>query len=223
MKSCECSREYKRMTLGQWKFEEHETLVKLSLYNNGHVLPKFRVTIYASLKFRISIFGWNLIASHPLYTQNEQSVKFLSVRDLLNSLESFTLCCGVPKESCVEKTVEDPTGSHNSGKNIIVRHTIPVYQDAEEDVTDAGIERSPLKNRKNLTKNRLDSSIASNSSMCSSSTNVTANSRLISSFSTNTAWIRHDISVETRASRAGSGSRDALTAPDQHQTGNSIV
>ena len=67
------------ITLGQWKFEEHETLVKLSLYDNGHVLPKFRVTIYASLKFRISIFGWNLIASHPLYTQNEQSVKFLSV------------------------------------------------------------------------------------------------------------------------------------------------
>ena len=92
----------KRMTLGQWKFEEHETLVKLSLHDNGHVLPKFRVTIYASLKFRISIFGWNLIASHPLYTQNEQSVKFLSVRDL-NSLESFTLCCGVPKESCVGK------------------------------------------------------------------------------------------------------------------------
>ena len=90
-------------------------------------------------------------------------------------------------------------------------------------MTDAGVERSPLKNRTNLTKNRLDSSIASNSSMCSSSTNVTANSRLISSFSTNTAWIRHDISVETRASHAGSGSRDALTAPDQHQTGNSIV
>ena len=143
------------MTLGQWKFEEHETLVKLSLYDNGHVLPKFRVTIYASLKFRISIFGWNLIASHPLYTQNEQSIKFLSVRDLLNSLESFTLCCGVPKESCVAKTVEDPTGSHNSGKNIIVRHTIPVYQDAEEDVTDAGVERSPFKNRKYPTKNRL--------------------------------------------------------------------
>ena len=108
----------------------------------------------------------------------------LSVGDLLNSLESFTLYCAVHKESCVEKTVEDPTGSHNSGKNIIIRHTIPVYQDAEEDVTDAGVERSPLKNRKNLTKNRLDSSIASNSSICSSSTNVTANSRLISSFST---------------------------------------
>ena len=61
------------------------------------------------------------------------------------SLESFTLCCGVPKESCVAKTVEDPTGSHSSGKNIIVRHTIPVYQDAEEDVTDARVERSPFK------------------------------------------------------------------------------
>ena len=60
----------KRMSLGQWK------LVKLSLYDNEHVLPKFRVTIHASLKFCISIFGWNLIASHPLYTQNEQSVKF---------------------------------------------------------------------------------------------------------------------------------------------------
>ena len=42
--------------------------------------------------------------------------------------------------------VEDPTGSHSSGKNIIVRQcTIPVkvYQDAEEDVTDARVERSP--------------------------------------------------------------------------------
>ena len=31
----------KRMALGQWKFEEHETLVKLSLYDNEQVLPKF--------------------------------------------------------------------------------------------------------------------------------------------------------------------------------------
>ena len=41
--------------LGQWKFEEHETLVKLSLYDNEHVLPKFRVTIHVSLKFCIKI------------------------------------------------------------------------------------------------------------------------------------------------------------------------
>ena len=40
---------------------------------------------------------------------------------------------------------QDPTGSHSSGKNIIVRHTIPVYQDAEDDVTDARVERSPFK------------------------------------------------------------------------------
>ena len=55
----------KRMALGQWKFEEHKALVKLSLYDNEHVLPKFQVTIHASLNVCISIFGWNLIASHP--------------------------------------------------------------------------------------------------------------------------------------------------------------
>ena len=66
----------KRMVLGQWKFEEHETLVKLSLYDNEHVLQTFRVTIHASPKFRISTFGRNLIASHPLYTQNQQSSLF---------------------------------------------------------------------------------------------------------------------------------------------------
>ena len=33
----------------------------------------------------------------------------------------ITLCCGVPKENGVAKTVDDPTGSHSSRKNIIVR------------------------------------------------------------------------------------------------------
>lgn len=132
------------MALGHWKFEEHETLIRLSSYDNEHVLPKFQVTIYSSLKFRINIFGWSLIISHPLYTQNEQSVKFLSLRYLLDTLDSFILCGGVPKESCAVKTVEDPTGSHNSGKNIIVRHTIPVFQEPQEDLT-TDVECLPFK------------------------------------------------------------------------------
>ena len=134
----------KRMTLNDWKFEEHETLIRLSLYDNQHVLPKFQVTIYSSLKFRVSVFGWNLIISHPLYTQNEQSVKFLSLHYLLDTLESFTLCDGVPKESCAVISVEDPTGSYSSGKNIIVRHTISVIQDPQEDLT-TDVERLPFK------------------------------------------------------------------------------
>ena len=134
----------KQMTLNDWKFEEHETLIRLSLYDNQHVLPKFQVTIYSSLKFRVSVFGWNLIISHPLYTQNEQSVKFLSLRYLLDTLESFTLCDGVPKESCAVISVEDPTGSYSLGKNIIVRHAIPVFQDPQEDLT-TDVERLPFK------------------------------------------------------------------------------
>ena len=47
----------KRMVLGQWKFEEQESLVKLHLFNNEHVLRKFEVAIYSSLKFRVSIYG----------------------------------------------------------------------------------------------------------------------------------------------------------------------
>ena len=43
----------KRMVLGQWKFEEQESLVKLHLFDNKHVLPKFEVVIYSSLKFRV--------------------------------------------------------------------------------------------------------------------------------------------------------------------------
>ena len=40
----------KQMALGQWKFEEHETLVKLSVYDNEHVLLKFRVTIHEQVE-----------------------------------------------------------------------------------------------------------------------------------------------------------------------------
>ena len=35
------SQNIKRMALGQWKFEEQETLVKLSLYDNEHVFQSF--------------------------------------------------------------------------------------------------------------------------------------------------------------------------------------
>ena len=137
----------KRMALDQWKFDEQESLVKLHLFDNEHVLPKFEVVIYSSLKFRVSIFGWDLIQSHPSYKQNEQSVKFLSIRDLLDTLESHTLCCGVPKLSCVAKTVEDPSGPQTSGKNIIVRHTIPVVKVANENFAGSacGVQLSPFK------------------------------------------------------------------------------
>ena len=87
----------KRMVLGQWKFEEQESLVKLHLFDNQHVLHKFEVVIYSSLKFRARIFDWDLILSHPIYKQNEQSVEFLIMRDFLDTLESDTLCFGVPK------------------------------------------------------------------------------------------------------------------------------
>ena len=36
--------------------------------------------------------------------------------------------------SCVAKTVEDPSGPQTSGKNTIVRHTIPVVKDANENL-----------------------------------------------------------------------------------------
>ena len=74
----------KRMVLGQWKFEEQEPLVKLHLFDNEHILHKFEVVIYSSLKFRVRIFDWDLILSHPIYKQNEQSVEFLSMRDLFS-------------------------------------------------------------------------------------------------------------------------------------------
>ena len=105
----------KQMVLGQWKFEEQESLVKLHLFDNEHVLPKF-VVIYSSLKFRVSIFGWDLILSHPIYKQNEQSVEFLSIRDLLDTLESYTLCSGVPKLSCVAKNCGRPVRTSNLKK-----------------------------------------------------------------------------------------------------------
>ena len=98
------------MVLGQWKYEEQNSFVKLYLFDNEHVLPKFQVIIYSSLKFCVSIFGWDLIKSHPFYTENEQSVKFFSLHDLITKLESYTFCAGVPKPNCVAKTVEDPSG-----------------------------------------------------------------------------------------------------------------
>lgn len=134
----------KRMVLGQWKYEEQNSFVKLHLFDNEHVLPKFQVIIYSSLKFRVSIFGWDLIKSHPFYTENEQSVKFFSLRDLINKLESYTFCAGVPKPNCVAKTVEDPSGPQTSGKNIIVRHTIPVIKDADEDTDTTAGDVQPL-------------------------------------------------------------------------------
>ena len=38
----------KRMVLGQWKFEEQESFVKLHLFDNEHVLPKFEVVVFST-------------------------------------------------------------------------------------------------------------------------------------------------------------------------------
>ena len=137
----------KRMVLGQWKFEEQESLVKLHLFDDEHVLHKFEVIICSSLKFHVSIFGWYLILRHPIYKQNEQSFEFLSMCDLLDTLESYTLCSGVSKLSCVAKTVVDLSGPQTSGKSMIVRHTIPVVKDANENFSgsDSGVQPMPFK------------------------------------------------------------------------------
>jgi hypothetical protein len=61
-------------------------------------------------------------------------------------LESYTFCSGAPKPSCAAKTVEDPSEPQTSGKNIIMRYTIPVIKDADEDTaTTAGdVQHLPL-------------------------------------------------------------------------------
>ena len=45
------------------------------------------------------------------------------------------------------KTVEDPSGPQTSGKNMIVRHTIPVVKDANENFasSDSGVQPMPFK------------------------------------------------------------------------------
>ncbi|CAB4014544.1 Transposable element P transposase [Paramuricea clavata] len=60
-------------------------------------------------------------------------------------LELYTFCAGVPKPNCAAKTVEDPSGPQTSGKNIIVRHTIPVIKDADTDTTAGDVQPLPFK------------------------------------------------------------------------------
>ena len=78
-----------------WRIIEESNYLKLEKVDGIHVTPQLEIYVDTTLKFTVRVFGWVLPQDHLIYTENERSVKNVTLSSLMNDIEAFKLCGGL--------------------------------------------------------------------------------------------------------------------------------
>ena len=88
---------------------------------NVHCLPKYTIIVDSVLEFSAWVYSWPLPCSHTLCKERKRSVKYNTVRDLLQTITETVLSDGFPDNDDVKSVVVDPT-SQSAPSWTVVRH-----------------------------------------------------------------------------------------------------
>ena len=64
-----------------------------------HDLPQFEIIVTLNLAFKIRTFGLFILPDHDIYTTYENSVKNVTLTNLIKVLSSYKLCTGFENEN----------------------------------------------------------------------------------------------------------------------------
>ena len=92
-------------TLESWKIEEEADHVTILKPTADYVLPEYLIHIDIALDYLVEVWGWRLPEKSLLYTQNNRSMKNITISNLVNMLQSHTLCLGTDEKYVAEKSV----------------------------------------------------------------------------------------------------------------------
>ena len=77
-------------------------------YDQIHSVPKFEIYVEESLNFTVRCLLWSVPVEHELYCLYKQSVKKITLSNLVSCLSSYKLCPGLAFQfagGCIEHTV----------------------------------------------------------------------------------------------------------------------
>ena len=103
--------------------------MKPSNYNfsTAQDIAKFTVMVEAELDFTVFVYHWPICNDkHYIYSKHKKLVSVESVKGLLNAIENYNLCNGVPIE--FESAAVDPSWDEklvSYSNSAVVRHSAP--------------------------------------------------------------------------------------------------
>lgn len=119
--------------VGRWKVNKsYENEIRIELYDECHIMPKYTVVIDSVLEFSVFVFQWPIPDDHSIYRERKRSVKAThDIDKLLHFLENSCLCDGLPDIDEIKSVAVDPTAQVQS-PGTVVRHSIPKLLSTEE-------------------------------------------------------------------------------------------
>ena len=88
-------RTLKLKSLEDWNIDCTEDYLRLKYILSPYLVPKYELIFGKDLSFVIVIFGCSIPTTHNIYRQNGNSVKKISVSNLLIKLFNYVICSGI--------------------------------------------------------------------------------------------------------------------------------
>ena len=77
----------------------NEEEVRLEFYSDSvYSIPKYTVVVNSALEFSVFIFNWPVPDQKPLYKESKRSVMYVSITELLKSIQSYAVCVGLEED-----------------------------------------------------------------------------------------------------------------------------
>ena len=91
-----------------WQVSSPPNYMSFFNYDQIHSVPKFEIYVEESLNFTVRCLLWSVPVEHELYSRYKQSVKHITLSNLVSCLSSYKLCPGLAYQfagGCIERTV----------------------------------------------------------------------------------------------------------------------
>eukprot|EP00795_Rhopilema_esculentum_P015307 gene15307-6524_t len=88
-----------KLKIPAWQQESVSNQLRLKLFEEECMIPKFELVIGNNLTYTLFIYGWLLPQSHPIYTESDQNLKNITVSELIRKIEQHKICGGIAKPS----------------------------------------------------------------------------------------------------------------------------
>ena len=101
-----------------WRLTIQETMITIVSPDANMISPKFTIGVDNDLNFTIRVYNYMLPEDHQLYKLHHRSIKKITVSNLIQELESKTVCEGV---------------HHKSFSGKLIQHSVPFSLDGSLD------------------------------------------------------------------------------------------
>lgn len=86
--------------LEEWNIEKNSYYMVAKFKDKVHIIPKYEIYVDKTLVFNVRVYAWSLSSEHTLYNKFSQSVKNVTLSQLITHLSQYKICSGTQGHSC---------------------------------------------------------------------------------------------------------------------------